>query len=372
MNTSSLLNLVKGTAGRPKALGQLRERSVDPVARARLVERFDLAQNALERTAAGNVERLLKREILFEYPDPQQRRFIFRCYWIPRYCIEVLKSANNNWPSRPPLWLWEHAAYLLAFERTHWEMVLRKDNGGNIEFHGSRWITPVAHNQMPQLPLPGIQWFEEPGGDFGYWEGRFDAWRGAVLRSLAHRYQLDDQLLDGTFCAGMSGTALARSRDSHILPGLEGTLTRHFESLGQSHLSTFRKFSAAAPPTKRSMPSVVQPVNDEDWLEAWLIELWPLVENRRWGRPMVRELAKRKFGRGHHLLASSRKFSARSEKLDLLLDDSLSKGGATKKARSPEKLHNEFTAFAVHLKSMAELGESWLLGQRHLVRSKAP
>lgn len=326
---------------------------------------FDLARSSAERNAACYLDPDGLPEALSKYPQKRQLQFLFRCYCTPRYCIKLLHRVSKDFQP-PPLLFWEFGTYLLAFERLHAEIAVR---GLATRWRHSHTTGALAQGILGGysiLPLPGLGVFEQAAKAAPrLWEQRFDVWRAATLRSLDHLFRLGHRGCMDTFQPAMCGFGLGQVAEGGATNVLRREFLKHFAQSQGTHLTVFETHLTRSRKVKVKFPWPC--TDDQARVESWLIEIWPLVVSQRWGYPMVRELAKRKFGREHELLASARKVSSLCEGLDLTLHETRRKGGRPPKESRLALMHDWFTDFAVRMRAIAELGDEWMKGQRELI-----
>lgn len=340
-----------------------------------------LAKTPVERKAALYGPHLFDWSRLKATKSKVQREFLFRCYFVPQFCIHALMTARKLW-GFPPRFLWEHGCYLLAFERTHFQMVLqRTNNGADAQgFKGHTWLTPCGAAAFAHLPKPGLDWFADPPGERGFWLNAFEDWKEAAVTSVRHRYPDSSWPTEGWMYAALAGDGLA---DLKSLKQLHRAFAAYFEDQGSQELRIFiahlakpkidgqkgNQFGQA--PTNEA-PGHQPPPDSEATakmaltLETWLLEIAPLVRENDWGYSDILQIAKAKFGGKHEMLVTTGQIRSRCEKVALRLSPKAQIGGRPSKSREVALRNSLVAHMATALRSTGEGGDEWMLGQRGL------
>lgn len=340
-----------------------------------------IAKTPVERKAACYGPCLLDWSPLAKTKDDDEREFLFRCYFVPQFCIHALKTARKLW-GIPPRFLWEHGCYLLAFERTHFQMVLQRTNSG-ADAHGykdDKWLTPCGAAAFAHLPKPGLDWFADPPGERGFWLKAFEDWKEAAVDSVKHRYPASSGPTDRCMYAALAGDGLAGWKS---LKKLHRAFTAYFEDQGSAELRSFithlakPEFEGQKPNTlsrapKNEAPGHQPPPDSEATakmaltLETWLLEIAPLVRENDWGYSDILQIAKAKFGGKHEMLVTTGQIRSRCEKVALRLSPKAQIGGRPSKSREVALRNSPLAHLAAALRSIGEGGDEWMLGQRGL------
>lgn len=370
MKAADLLYLVgpnSPTAGRPHDPGPARRLDLKTLnARARLVEYFDFAQNSVERIAAINVEEVFKRKILSGWPDPQQRRFLFRCYWVPNLCIEVLRSAGGQVIEGPPLWLWEHASYLVAYERMTWEMLLQGASQETIDRDRKPHPTTSGASALRSPPPSSVDWFASPTAGFDFWNMRFDAWREAAVRSFrfyqGHYCPESTDTNDANAQAALAGYIQGRTP----LPTREARRVQNQLAEIGADLSFYFRNVKAPKPTQFGLDNLFEctaqtPASTSSLaLDTWLLEIWPLVESEGWLYPDLVDLIALKSNRWKALVEDEEQCRTRCKKLRLRL---VRKGGPRTAMRRFGLPSTPTVVLATTIRGFGEQPVQWFKGR---------
>ena len=354
-----------------KMFARLRD-SKTLMARARSIEFFDLSKNSLEQTAAKNIERVLNQEILSGCADVQQRRFLFRCYWVPKFCMEILKLAGDRVNEGAPLWLWEHATYLLAYERMTWEMLLQS-SPQETPNRGRKPQPPTSGVSALKLPPPAsVDWFESLTAGFDFWTMRFDAWREAAVRSF--------RFYQGHYCPESTNpeNANAQAALAGYIQGRTPLPTREARRVQNqlaeigADLAFYFRNVLAPKPTQFGLDNLFECTADTPAstsslaLDTWLIEIWPLVESEGWLYPDLVDLIALKSGKWKALVGDDEQCRTRCKKLRLPLTR---KGGPREGARRRGLQPTSVVNLATAIRGFGEQPVQWFKGQRGVVLS---
>ena len=356
---------------RPWDLG--RARSAHPKAlkaRERRQEYYDFAQNSLERIASGSIEKLFGVQILSGYPVPQ-RRFLFRCYWVPKFCIEVLKAAGDRVNEGPPLWLWEHATYLVAYERLTWEMLQQISPRESTCRRRISQPTTSEARALKSPPPTCVDWFESPAAGFDFWNMRFDAWREAAARSFryyqGHNCQESSDKNDANAQAALAGYIQGRTP---LPPRAARKIQNQLAEIG-ADLAFYYRNREAPKPTQFGLDNLFEctaqtpPATSSLALDTWLHEIWPLVESEGWLYPDLVDLIARKADKWKALVSNTEQCRTRCKKLCLRL---VRKGGPRRHARGGGLEPTSLVMLATTIRGLGEQPAQWFKGQRGLVR----
>jgi len=210
---------------------------------------ISLARNQLERSAALYYQKV-KPNYLDGYILPGQRRFIFRCLFVPMFCKAVIAHVVKQ-EGQPRYWLWQHGTYLLAFERMLLEMHLRK---------------------AVNLEAGVLNALVEPSLDRRYWHRRFDQWREAARASYRHFIQKKSPQIRKSVYAQAAHLGTMQNLSGGQLPGeLFSTMLKRIDA-NLDAAAAFRKTAGKIKPARWGEPE----------LDTWLIEIWPLVTEYGW------------------------------------------------------------------------------------------
>ena len=123
--------------------------------------------------------------------DPNQRRFLFRCFQVTLFAKTLLERAKKTFPqagtSQPTWWLFSAAIHLVAAERMILEFILSKSDGKRIVLGTKEYYPPRKPGDEQNLPTVSLDVFEMAAQDSFRWEERFDAWLDAASKSFGYR-----------------------------------------------------------------------------------------------------------------------------------------------------------------------------------------
>jgi hypothetical protein len=294
------------------------------------------ACNSFEKAAAWFYNQL-PPEPLLSCNDPEKAKFLFQGYYCGLFAKILIRwFTEQSQGVTPPLWLIDPAAYLIALERTHLEMVLMTTKNPTNTFNGSTWEKPLDSEEISMLPKPIVEWFSNPPRDLNYWSSRFQIWRRAALDSYLYWVSTwceDTILLPPSLSkAALLGAIQNRSR---FPSGFVDDLLQHLEPIHEDALAVFYKNAAEPKAIYRGLTKI----------DTWLIEVWPLVVLQKWNYMTISKIAKKRF-RG--MAPPYAGIIARCEKLNLKLHSSLRRGGV-KNSYEP---HDPFVVMAVWINSV--------------------
>ena len=326
-----------------------------------------LGKSDFERKAADYAHDLFGFGFLAWYPPGDSwREFMFRCVFIPWFCVEVIKSTLKR-SSPPYLWVWEHATHLIAYERLCWEMQARD--------HATVHAPPSLLRRNPKDSSVPISWgvlhpsrafHQLAGPDLPHWINRFEAWRDAAQSSFIHYHS--------QYCSNLSKVDMATRRSAlagylqHISP-LPPSLFAHVQiQLGQRLPDSLTLLANNwAEPLPTTYGAANRPTSPP-WLsllalDTWLIEIWPLVIVERWRKPDIVQVAGVKTPTSKLNLSSVEQCTTRCKKLHLSVAVS---GGAA--IFPPDTARVTPTAqLGAHIRCIGEDPVKWLRGQSGLV-----
>ena len=312
---------------------------------------------------------------------PQDRaaaEFLFRCHIVPQFCIGSIKLLSPS-AAPPPLWLFEYAAYLLAYERMCLEMVLRR--AGQPQSAGEQVLAevPRSGSGVVKLGWPPTEWFFAPGQSFSYWTSRFDAWRMAALSSFRYYHQQHCDDIGHPDQANAFASLAGYLHGKTPLPAkLFVTVHERLEqspdfarklfnkNTHQPQASRFLKVNSRR--RKAARETEVSPLV----LDTWLIEIWPLVVAENWGYPDLIRIAENKFGSAQSVFDSESKLQVRCRKLHLKLGVDRARGGRPVQSRRVMKKLPPLGLLCALIAGVGEHPESWMLGQRGLIANPNP
>ena len=210
---------------------------------------ISLARNPLEQSAALYYQKV-QPKYLDGYILPGQRRFIFRCLFVPMFCKAVIAHVVKQ-EGQPRYWLWQHGTYLLAFERMLLEMHLRK---------------------AVNLEAGVLNALVEPSLDRRYWHRRFDQWREAARASYRHFIQKKSPQIRKSVYAQAAHLGTMQNLSGGQLPGeLFSTMLERINA-NPDAVAALKKTAGKTKPARWGEPE----------LDTWLIEIWPLVTEYGW------------------------------------------------------------------------------------------
>ena len=326
-----------------------------------------LAKSKFERKAADYAHDLFGFGFLEGYPEEDLwREFMFRCVFIPWFCIEVIKCTLKCTPS-PYLWVWEHATHLIAYERLCWEIQV----SGHATVLGPLRLRRRKAQGSPvpiswAVPHPSRAFHQLEGTRLEYWTSRFEAWRDAAQSSFIHyhsQYCSNPSKVDAaTRKAALAGYL---QNISPLPPSLFAALQSQIGGSLPDSLTLLAKNWADPQPTKYGAAN--RPPSPP-WLsllalDTWLIEIWPLVTVERWRKPDIVQVAGVKTPTSKDNLSSVEQCTTRCKKLHLSVAAS---GGPS--ILSPDTARVTPTAqLGAHIRCIGEDPVKWLRGQSGLV-----
>lgn len=322
-----------------------------------------MAESRVEHKAVEFAPFLFGVDFLKEAKSDAQRAFLLRCYYTPRFCACVLAYACQLWKA-PPRFLWEHACHLLAFERTHLEMVICR--AGEKNWAASQQCGDLSQAnssvRLEELPVPSLASFEAPREGFAHWEARFKCWKEATIKSLRRYYPQSGFEQESKMFAALAGDGLGAGGEFY---GLEADFMDYCKHEGTAVFSQYK--------LHLSTPSSVE---HEGYtvFDTWRHEIQPLCLVFHWKHADVLRLTHTKFPHdqdGVKVPLTPAQSRSRARTLGLKLASKASKGGRPITGVRKSIQASLAASVAVQIKSIAELGSDWMLGQRGLCHPKS-
>jgi hypothetical protein len=268
--------------------------------------------------------------------DLERREFLFHCLYVPLYSIVAIRFATTMLGS-PALMLHEYAVYSLAFERMLLEMILLQKSNKNEKFK-AKTLIDIFTNQY---------------NGYDFWRERFEEWKSSVVKSHSHfmRKKVPDITKGGqTAVAALLGNVL--SGGQQLPMELFGGMIERIEK-NKSLFKTLSKNALKPNPARWGEPE----------LDAWLIEIWPLVTRYGWNYRDVWQAAVKKWGdkcQEDESFGSVQRIEDRCKKM---LGLRLGSRGQTRGGRvTGDPQHPLLSKFAISIRSIGMEDKDWFLG----------
>lgn len=317
-----------------------------------------MAESRVEQKTVELAPLIFGIDFLKDATSDAQRAFLLRCYYTPRFCACVLAYACQLWKA-PPRFLWEHASHLIAFERTHLEMVIC--GVGEKDRVAPHWCGHLSQAnssvRLGKFPDPSLDWFAAPREGFAHWEARFKCWKEATIKSLRRYYPESGFEQETKMFAALAGDGLGSGAEFY---GLEADFLDYLKRQSPAVLREYKRHLSTPSPAECKNHTV---------FDTWRHEIQPLCLGFNWTHRDVLRLTNTKFP--HHqddlkVPLTPAQSRSRARTLRLRLSPKASKGGCSSAAERTSIQALLAETVAVQLKSIAELGSDWMLGQRGL------